>query len=103
MRNRIWAGNVRNTDDRVEVRYFVDDDELMVNRYTEDGLEDAVKIEDRTSKADCRIWVVTFDNHDQLLINWWTNEDEVTVAYRPIFGSSWHAPAILSDADKDAA
>lgn len=92
MKNRIWTGVVRNRPDmKIDIRYFVDDNELMVNRYTENGLEDATKISWRPCENG-KIWVATFDDLSEILVNW-REDDLVTIAYRGLSYEGWQAPA----------
>lgn len=105
MKNRTWTGIVRNRpDDRIEISWYPDDNEMLINRYTKDGWEDATKISTRECNPGVQqIWVATFDDLSEILVNWWLETDELTIAYRGFSYDGWQAPAHCIDTTPEQA
>jgi hypothetical protein len=101
MSARQWKGTVRG--DEVAVQFITDDDGINVHVDRDHKGQDGwsthqwADVEERPSDGSHRIWVAEFDGNDQLLINWWPEDDRLTVAFRGYFQSSWGAPITFEE------
>ena len=110
MRNRHWTGTLRHSGQVIDIYHYVDDDELIVQRFLEEegNWEDASKIEDRTppgseDPAPLRIWVAHFRHDAEILVDWWTELNEVRIAHRPFSYYSWGAPVTCTEVQPEGA
>ena len=110
--NRAWKATLRNGL-KFEADYDATDDTLTVYVGSGTDWDECPKVQDRSvghimgeGLAHNRIWVARLDNHDEILINYWTTENHVTCAYRGNSWNSWGPPVTADDItihDGDAA
>ena len=103
--NRDWTGELRDRQDNLLILLRTTDkgDKLTIWRTMEHldwAWDSPVNIEDRTPTDQTnpvRIWVATFDDYSQLLLEWWLTDDELHVSYRDMEGDTWERPIRLTD------
>jgi hypothetical protein len=98
MKDKNWTAIVHNTDHTVEITYDPDDDQLFVDRHTDNGWEESTKIECRLTENNNRhIWVVSFNDISQILVELWKADGKLTIAYRAWSYDSWGVPVTCTE------